>query len=143
MEHQPGREGGGGFPVWPGKKGWFGRARDISRINGAPESARQSWSTSKVASEALIWSDGRRFCQPRNTEGVGEAASSNKSFSVRWAPGDPGGLRQPTAADSKYQPDVRPFRQSSLGLPSCAKAEGRGTCLHMPAPRLRGYSRGH
>lgn len=56
----------------------------------------QDWPCSKVASEALIWSDEQRFCQPRNTQGVGEAAAGNKYFSVPRAPGDPGGLRQPT-----------------------------------------------
>jgi hypothetical protein len=92
MDHQPGREVEGVFPAGPGEEGWLGRAQGISRANGAPERVRRSWLSSEAASEALIWSDGQRFCQPRNTEGVGEAASGNKSFSVHWAPG---GRRQP------------------------------------------------
>lgn len=89
----------GGSPAWPDQSGvgvgaW--EDKGISGTNATPESGRQGWSCSEVASEASTGVLDRDFCQPRNTQGVGEAATGNKTSSVPGALGGPGGLRQPT-----------------------------------------------
>lgn len=127
-----------GPPVRDRGRRWVSNlARGISRTNGAP--GRQDQSTTEVASEAVIWSNGRRFCQPRNTE---EKAKLPQATSPSLFPGsqetqEARGI--PRAAACEYQPEVRPFRQSSLGLPSYANAEtGWDLPPYASAQRARG-----
>lgn len=73
----------------------------------------------------------RDFCRPRNTLGVGEAATGNKTFSVPRVPG------RPEAAHTLQRVNMElmlgHLGQSNCGLPSC----GYGwTCLH-PYPSAR------